>query len=292
MKYLVTVLMCLSFGLLPLQAKNENVVSMQRMVERLIPGCQNHFVFKQISSDKDVFILESKGQSIQISGNNANSMAMALNYYLKNYCFTTVSWFAADPIQLPKVLPAVNTPVKVLAKVPTRFFLNYCTFGYTMPFWQWKDWERLIDWMALNGINTPLAITGQEAIWYNVWKKFGLTDKEIRSYFTGPAHLPWHRMSNIDSWQSLLPMSWLNNQKELQKKIVARERELNMHPVLPAFAGHVPAALKRIYPHLLATTVSKWGGFSEEYHCTFLNPMDSLFSVIQKEYLKEQTKIY
>lgn len=61
-------------------------------------------------------------------------------------------------------------PVVVEAKVDNRFFLNYCTYGYSMPFWKWKDWERFIDWMALNGVNMPLAITGQEMVWYKVWK--------------------------------------------------------------------------------------------------------------------------
>jgi alpha-N-acetylglucosaminidase len=27
--------------------------------------------------------------------------------------------------------------------------------------WDWERWEREIDWMALNGINLPLAFTGQ-----------------------------------------------------------------------------------------------------------------------------------
>ena len=76
----------------------------------------------------------------------------------------------------------------------------------------------------------------------------GLTDEQVRSYFTGPAHLPWHRMSNVDYWQSPLPQSWLDDQEELQKRILQREREFNMTPVLPAFAGHVPAELKNIYP--------------------------------------------
>ena len=40
-----------------------------------------------------------------------------------------------------------------------------------MTWWKWSDWEHFIDWMALNGINMPLAITGQEAIWYKVWSK-------------------------------------------------------------------------------------------------------------------------
>jgi len=43
-------------------------------------------------------------------------------------------------------------------------FLNYCTFGYAMLWWRWDDWERFIDWMALNGINMPLAIAEQEAV--------------------------------------------------------------------------------------------------------------------------------
>ena len=50
-----------------------------------------------------------------------------------------------EPVQLPAVLPDVPEPERVTARVPQRFFLNYCTWGYTMPFWQWKDWERLID---------------------------------------------------------------------------------------------------------------------------------------------------
>jgi len=46
-------------------------------------------------------------------------------------------------------------------------------------------------------------------VWYKVWKKIGLTDEEIRSYFTGPVYLPWHRMANIDGWNGPLPMQWL-----------------------------------------------------------------------------------
>lgn len=56
-----------------------------------------------------------------------------------------------------------------------------------MAFWDWDDWQRFIDSMALNGINMPLAITGQEAVWYKVWKDIGLKDQDILSYFTGPA---------------------------------------------------------------------------------------------------------
>lgn len=58
---------------------------------------------------------------------------------------------------------------------------------------------------------------------------------------------------------------------KLAEKILARERELNMKPVLPAFAGHVPADLKRIYPEADIQHLGKWAGFADAYRCNFLN---------------------
>ncbi len=267
-----------------------DVTAFNAMVTRLLPQHSSTITGSIIPADKgkDIFELETVGNKLVVRGNNANSMAVGLNWYLKYHCLTTVSWYAANPVQVPKALPQLSQKVRKSARCENRFFLNYCTLGYSMPWWQWRDWERMIDWMALNGVTMPLAITGQEAIWYRVWKKFGLNDQQIRSYFTGPAHLPWHRMSNIDKWGGALPHSWLDNQLALQKKIVARERELNMTPVLPAFAGHVPAALKAAHPTANIKNLGGWGGFSKEYRSSFLDPMDPLFMEIQKEFLINQ----
>lgn len=272
--------------------KNEKVA--KALTERLIPTVVDHFIFQKIDSDngKDVFEIESVDGKIHIRGNSANSMATGLNHYLKYCCKTTVSWYADDPVELPATLPTVPEKIRIKARMDKRFFLNYCTFGYTMPWWQWRDWERFIDWMALNGINMPLAITGQEAIWLHVWKKLGLDEKDIKNYFTGPAHLAWHRMTNFDYFQGPLPDSYLEHQEKLQRAIVTRERELNMKPVLPAFAGHVPEALKKVYPEAKINRMSSWGGFQDKYRSFFLDPLDPLFPVIQKAFLKEQTRLY
>ena len=286
-------LFLLLFAICQIHAEDNNIATMRKMTLRLFPRQAASFDFRLLNeTSTDTFSIKSEGNKIIISGNNANSMAVGLNHYLKNYCLTTISWYKDDPIELPKTLPVIPEEVTVKAKVPTRFFLNYCTFGYSMTWWKWSDWEHFIDWMAMNGINMPLAISGQEAIWYKVWRKLGLTDEEIRGYFTGPAHLPWHRMCNLDGWQGPLPKEWLSSQAELQEHIVAREREFNMRPVLPAFSGHVPAALKRVYPDIKTSRVSEWGGFADKYRCTFLNPMDSLYALIQKEYLTEQSRLY
>ncbi|GAA3580540.1 alpha-N-acetylglucosaminidase [Snuella lapsa] len=276
--------------------RKDNVLAftpIESLVQRIAPNFSGRFAFDIIENvETDIFEIQSKHDKILIKGNSYNALAVGLNYYLKNYCRTYVSWYANDKIELPEELPKVPNKITKTARVNNRFFLNYCTFGYTMPWWQWKDWERFIDWMALNGINMPLAITGQEAIWYEVWKEYGLSDNQIRSFFTGPAHLPWHRMSNLDKWGGPLPQSWLTHQKELQKKIVKRERELGMTPVLPAFAGHVPEALKTVYPEAKISQLSSWGGFKDEYRAFFLDPLDPVFKEVQHKFLTKQTELY
>jgi len=171
---------------------NGDVEQACELARRLSPRLADKVDFKVVETDRgrDVFTLESAGGKVVIGGNSAGSMAVGLNRYLNRYCRVTVSWYDDVSLDLPSILPDVTVPERVVARVPQRFFLNYCTWGYTMPFWGWKQWEHFIDWMALNGVNLPLAITGQEAVWYNVWTRLGMTDEQVRNYFTGPAMAP------------------------------------------------------------------------------------------------------
>ena len=274
------------------KSPSDELRAVDGLIGRIAPGHEDFFQAELIFSENgnDLFELESKGGKVIIRGNNVLAIAKGLNWYLKYYCHTAVSYYKADPIQLPETLPLVDGKIHKESICPDKFFLNYCTFGYTMPWWDFADWERLIDWMALNGINMPLAITGQEAIWQKVWEQYDMTDEQIRTYFTGPAHLPWHRMTNIDVWQGPLPQSYLDHQLTLQKQILKRERELGMKPILPAFAGHVPGILKESHPEADIKKLKAWAGFPEEYNTFFLDPKDPLFTEIQKDYLEEQTR--
>ena len=139
-----------------------------------------------------------------------------------------------------------------------------------------------VDWMALNGINMPLATTGQEAVQRQVYLQLGLSEKEIDSYFTGPAFLPWGRMGNIKSWGGPLRSSWDQRSIALQHSILGQMRSLGMTPVLPGFAGHVPDALLRIYPDV-SYQVQSWLdlGFSCNNTCTILlDPRDPVFKEV------------
>lgn len=270
---------------------NKEEQAVKALAKRIIPEFAGDFKFdiQTPEAEEDFFTIEQKGQKILITGNNANSLAAGLNYYLQNYANVYISWYEDDDIVLPEIMPTVTEKIEKKAVVKDRFFFNYCTYGYTMPWWQWDEWEHCIDWMALNGINMPLAITGQESVWYEVWKEFGMTDEEIRSYFTGPAHLPWHRMANVDSFDGPLPKSWLEGQTALQKKILKRERALSMTPVLPAFAGHVPQYIHDKFPDADIKTLGPWCGFDVTY---FLNSQEPLFSEIQKSFIEKQTELF
>ena len=111
-------------GMTACSSKDRDVLAVEQLTHRLIPQYADQFVFEIVpDEDRDYYSLESKDGKIHISGNNANSMAAGLNYYLKYYCLTTVSWYADIPVEMPDVLPMVEKPVVVEAKADNRFFL-------------------------------------------------------------------------------------------------------------------------------------------------------------------------
>ncbi|WP_184543147.1 alpha-N-acetylglucosaminidase [Mucilaginibacter sp. FT3.2] len=257
-------------------------------INRVIPGKADAFLIEEIpqQNGKDVFELQSRDGKIVLRGNNGLSIASALNYYLKNYCFCDIGWNGTN-INLPATLPAVTGTIHKTTPYQYRYYLNYCTFNYTMAWWDWDRWQKEIDWMALNGINMPLAITGEEAVWQDVYKGMGFTDKELDAFFCGPAYFSWFWMGNIDAWGGPLPQHWMDSHKALQKKILERERMFGMKPVLSSFTGHVPLSFKDRFPKAKVKKTNWDAGFPDVY---ILDPDDELFETIGKKYIEAQTK--
>jgi len=190
------------------------------LIKRTLPaGLHKKFEVKIIdaANGADVFELYSKGNKIVLAGSNGIAVASALNYYLKHYAHCDMSWNGSN-LAIPNPLPKVSVKVRQTTPYTYRYYLNYCTFNYTMSWWNWDRWEKEIDWMALNGINMPLALTGQNIIWDRVYKSMGFTDKELEGFFSGPAYFNWFWMGNLDGWGGPLPMSWMQSHEALQKK--------------------------------------------------------------------------
>jgi len=260
------------------------------LLKRIVKDKADAFEIEYIAqeNEKDVFELESKGDKIVLRGNNGVSVASALNYYLKNYCYQDVSWNNTE-VTLPDPLPEVKSKVRKVSPYPYRYYLNYCTFNYSMAWWDWERWQREIDWMALNGINMPLALTGEEAIWQDVYHQMGFNDQELESFFTGPSYFSWFWMGNIDKWGGPLPQHWMDTHKDLQKKILEKERALGMTTILPAFTGHVPPSFAQKFPKAKLKKTNWEAGFDDVY---ILDAEDSLFEKIGALFLETQTREY
>ncbi|KAI1798111.1 alpha-N-acetylglucosaminidase [Ganoderma leucocontextum] len=174
------------------------------------------------------------------------------------------------------------------------YHFNTVTFSYTAPFWDFDQWELELDWLALRGVNLPLAWNGYEYILSETFREVGLTDADIASFLSGPAFQAWNRFGNIQgSWGGDLPTAWINDQFELQKQIVKRMKELGMTPILPSFTGFVPRALSSLYPDASIVNSSQWAGFPAALtNVSFLEPFNPLFATMQKSFISKQREAY
>ena len=257
------------------------------LLERIDKGASAKFKTQLVKSDKDFFELDQQGTKVVVRGNTWVNIASGVNWYLKYYAGIHLSWNQMQA-KLPAVLPAVKQKERHETDLTLRYDFNYCTFSYSMAFWDWKRWEQEIDWMALHGVNLPLAIVGEECVWRNMLLKLGYTEEEIGQFIAGPAFLAWWEMNNLEGWGGPLPLSWYARQEKLQKQILARMRQLGMHPVLPGYSGMVPHDAKARLG-LNVADAGLWNGFQRPAN---LLPTDPRFAEIAKLYFDELTKLF
>ena len=257
------------------------------LLERIDKRASKKFKTELIQSPTDFFELSQEGNRIVIKGNTWVNIAVGLNWYLKYYAGIHLTWNNMNT-HLPASLPRVTSPERHETDLKLRYDFNYCTFSYSMAFWDWKRWQTEIDWMALHGVNLPLAIVGEEVAWRNMLLKLGYTKEEMGKFIAGPAFLAWWEMNNLEGWGGPLPDSWYNQQEALQKKILKRMHEYGMQPVLPGFCGMMPHDAKAKLG-LNVTDGGIWNGYTRPAN---LSPTDAHFDKIADLYYAELTKLY
>ena len=257
------------------------------LLERIDKGSSAKFKTELVKSQKDFFELDQQGKKVVVRGNTWVNIASGVNWYLKYYAGIHLTWNQMQA-KLPAVLPAVTQKERHETDLTQRYAFNYCTFSYSMAFWDWKRWEQEIDWLALHGVNLPLAIVGEECVWRNMLLKLGYTEEEIGKFIAGPAFLAWWEMNNLEGWGGPLPLSWYDRQEKLQKQILARMKQLGMHPVLPGYCGMVPHDAKERLG-LNVADAGLWNGFQRPAN---LLPTDARFSEIATLYYNELTKLF
>lgn len=224
-----------------------------------------------INSKQETFVIGSEGDKILIKGSTLSALTMGLGWYLNNIAHINIAWNSLNektvsgaPYADLSDLPVPTGEETHSSDAKYRYYLNTCTFGYSMTSWTWKRWQQEIDWMALHGINMPLQLVGLEEVWRKFLtmeeggkRKYGYTDEAAKAFVAGPAFIAWWAMNNLEGWGGTAAGSksgynnlagaggvqddaWYARQKELAGKIVSAQRALGMQPVLPGWSGMVP----------------------------------------------------
>ncbi len=222
--------------------------------------------------------------SVVVSASSPTAACYAFYHWAKRHRAGICSWSGcrfARPDSLGLGVYTMVSPYR------DHQYFNVVTYGYTMPYWDEERWDREIDWMALHGIDMPLMMLAQEAVYREVFKDMGLSDAEIDDWEVGPAHLPWMRMGNLsgNSFDGPLGRHWHRGQMRLARHVMLRMRALGMKPICPAFGGFVPRALADHYEVALDTT--GWDWMPAQYRNYRVRPDSPLFVEIGARFVRK-----
>lgn len=263
---------------------------MKNLILRNTPEIANRFALEIMEAieEKNCYEVEAVGEKIVLRGDCALSQAMAYYRYLKDCCGVNLSHCGNERIQVTQAPPPACKIEHVVGQ-EKRAYLNYCTFGYSMAWWDWERWERELDFMAMNGINLPLSAVGGEAVWYYTLRELGYSETGALSYLSGPAFWPWQLLTNIDNYFSLTDVAYIGARVELGKKIMDRQLALGMSPIQQGYSGQVPKNLIRLFPKARIRHVPSWNNFPIAYQ---LDPTDPLFQKIGGIFLEKQRQLF
>lgn len=280
-------LMTLLIGLVSIQMYANPV---GRLLERIDKGASRKFEIQMQQGPRDFFELSRSGNKVLIKGNTWVNIAVGLNWYLKYYAGIHLSWNQMSA-KLPQQLPLPQKTERHETDLKLRYDFNYCTFSYSMAFWDWERWQREIDWMALHGVNMPLAVTGAECVWRRMLLRMGYSEQQIGRFIAGPAFLAWWQMNNLEGWGGPLPKSWYKDQEQLQRQILKEERAWGMTPVLPGYCGMLPSELseKPGLGRVARKGGKKWNGYTRP---AIIDTDSNDFDTIADLYYEELTRLY
>ena len=246
-------------------------------------------VDESLSPDgQDVFEISSKNGKPYIQGSSVSALTTGIGWYLNHYVHANLSWNNLTTDMSGLTFPVPEQPERRTCSADYRYYLNYCTYSYSMAFWTRERWEQEIDWMALHGINIPLALVGTDVVWKNALEEAGYSRQEIDNFVAGPGFQAWWLMSNLEGWGGPNPDWWYERQENLSRFILGRMRELGMEPVLPGYGGVLPSnAAEKL--GVAATDQGTWcSGFRRP---SFLLPTDERFGEIAQLYYKHLEKV-
>lgn len=239
-------------------------------------------------AEQDSYCITAENGTLYVKANNYISACMGIYDYLKKYCGVQLSWCGNRAINITELTMFDGVFSREIEQ-KFRVYMNYCTLDYSMCWWDFSRWEKEIDFMAMNGINMPLAVIGSEAVLYETLLEYGFSEREALDSISGPAFWAWQLMTNIEGYIPPKDKSYVYRRAELGKKILERYIEFGMQPIQQGFSGHVPMLFKSKFPDAKILEQRGWCGFPKTAQ---LDPLDPLFLDFGKSYLNNLERIF
>ena len=224
---------------------------------------------------------------ILIKATSGVAAAIAFRWYLENRCDSYVGPLTRR-LNFPKIPPKATRHSDESVCL-YRYFLNYCTYGYTLAFWKWDKWIELLDWMMLAGYNLVLNPLGNELVWLNLLEELGYTSKQAETFISAPIFYPWQCMMNLTTWGGAAPRWWYEERIELGKNINEYLKSFGAAAMLPGFSGMVPADFKEHFPDSNPINQGLWCDMPRP---SIILPGDKYFDKVAEGFYRHQAELF
>lgn len=263
---------------------------MLNLIKRNTPKIAERFTLELTDrrQGKSYYEISALDGRVHIKGDSKISLAMGYYAYLKKYCKVNLAHCGNTKLNVDDAPTPTETTVHIIEQ-KKRAYLNYCTLSYSMRSWQWDEWEKEIDFMAMNGINMPLSVVGNEATIFYTLLDFGVSEEKALSFIAGPSYYPWQMMTNLDSFMSVPDKKYIDRRLELGRKIISRQVSLGMTPIQQGFAGHIPKFMKEIFSSSNLQSLPSWCGFPGTAQ---FDPLDDGFTIFGRALLEKQRELF
>ena len=226
--------------------------------------------------------------AIEVVGADQSSVLAGVNWYLDHVAGVSVTW-SGSRVDMADRLTAPATPIERTSVVPHRLALNDTSSAYTNPYRTWNDWERLIDVLALHGVNEVVVTEGQESTYLETFEELGYTRDDLRSWIPLPAHQPWWLLQNLCCSSAPISDALLTRRAALGVRITDRLRALGITPVLPGYAGMVPPDFSKRDATARVVPQGDWNGFRRP---DWLDPTSAPFPRVAEIYYRHQRALF
>ncbi|MEV0371603.1 alpha-N-acetylglucosaminidase [Streptomyces sp. NPDC050636] len=273
----------------PDRAPSYDTAPARAALGRLLPRHAGQFRLVPLSGDggTDRFRVDGTPGRITVAATTPATLLTGVHWYLRYTCRAHLSW-AGDQLDLPAELPAPAAPLERATSLPHRFALNDTHDGYTAPYADWARWERLIDVLALHGVNEVLVTPGSEAVYHRLLTDFGYSDAEARAWIPAPSHQPWWLLQNMSGYDGPTSRQLIDQRAELGRRITDRLRALGMRPVLPGYFGTVPDGFAARNPGARTVPQGTWSGLRRP---DWLDPRTAVFTDVAAAFYRHQRQL-